>query len=179
MTPVGNQYGQALYDLAADENLSERILPEITALQDSFVQNPDYIRLLSSPALSKQERCALLEEGFRDQVHPYVLNFMKLLTERGHMGHFGDCCRAFTRLYDRDHNILAVKAITAFPLSQDQRRRLAEKLQSVTGKTIRLENRVEADCLGGVRLEYDGKCLDDTLAHRLESVGKLLKETVI
>ena len=70
-------------------------------------------------------------------------------------------------------------AVTAIPLTEDQAGRLTEKLTQVTGKTIDLTNRVDPSCLGGMRLDYDGKRLDDTVAHRLEAVRSLLKNTVL
>ncbi len=179
MTPIGNQYGQALYDLAHSEGAAQEILQQLTALREGFAQEADYIRLLSTPTLSKQERCAIVDEGFSGRLHPYVLNFLKILTEKGYMRHFADCAEQFTQCYDRDNGILPVTAVTALPLPQAQADKLREKLAQLTGKTIRLTNRVEEDCLGGIRLEYAGKRIDDTLAHRLDQIGKLLKNTVI
>ena len=43
----------------------------------------------------------------------------------------------------------------------------------------RLDERVDASCLGGVRLDYDGKRVDDTVSHRLDAVRTLLKNTVL
>ena len=64
-------------------------------------------------------------------------------------------------------------------LHPKQAAKLTEKLAKVTGKTIDLVNKVDPACLGGLRLDYDGKCVDDTVAHRLESVRSLLKNTVL
>ena len=95
MTEVGNVYGESLYQLAKDESLSVLIGEQLAALRESFRQEPDFVRLLSSPNLTKAERCSVLDDSFRDKVHPYVLNFLKILTEKGYMRHFGDCCQAF------------------------------------------------------------------------------------
>ena len=78
MTEVGNAYGEALYDLAKGENLTDEILGQITALDESFRQEPDFLRLLQSANLSKQERCQIVEDSFRGKVHDYVLNFLKI-----------------------------------------------------------------------------------------------------
>ena len=48
-----------------------------------------------------------------------------------------------------------------------------------TGKQILLHSRVEPGTLGGVRLDYDGRRLDDTVAHRLQNIRDLLKKTVL
>jgi F-type H+-transporting ATPase subunit delta len=179
MTQAGRVYGEALYDLAKAENLSASILKEITVLGDAFTREPDFLRLLAAPSLSKEERCQILDASFKGKVHVYVLNFLKILTEKGYVRHFGDCCKAYRDLYNRDNGILPVRAVSAVALSKEQTAKLTAKLSSVTGKTVLLENRVDPDVLGGIRLDYDGKCLDDTVSHRLDAVRNLLKNTVL
>ena len=179
MSQVGTVYAQALYSLTKDEACSETVLKELSVLNESFENEPEFLRLLSTPNLSKEERCGILDESFRGKVHPYVLNFLKILTEKGYMRRFADCCKAFRQLYNEDHGILEVYAYTAIGLTEDQKERLSQKLQAVTGKTIDLINRVDPGCLGGVRLDYDGKRVDDTVSHRLGSIAALLKNTVL
>ena len=179
MTSVGTVYAQALYSLAKDEGCSEAILKELAVLKESFDMEPDFLRLLAAPNLSKEERCAIVDGSFRDKVHPYLLNFMKILTEKGYMRHFADCCKAYRLSFNQDHGILEVTAVTALALTQDQADRLCQKLAKVTGKIIDLQNRVDPAVLGGVRLDYDGKRVDDTVSNRLASIGALLKNTVL
>ena len=92
MTQAANTYAQALYDLAKDENLGKPILEELAVLKDVFAQNPQYSKLLSAPDIPKQERCGVLDEAFRGKVHPYVLNFLKILTEKGYIRQLPLCC---------------------------------------------------------------------------------------
>ena len=180
MTEIGSVYGQALYDLAKSENLGKAIWQELSTLNHCFsVEEPDFIKLLSTPALSKEERCQILDDSFRGKIQPYLLNFMKILTEKGYMRHFDHCCTAYRDAYYRDNGILLVEAVTAAPLTVDQLQRLTKKLISLTGKQIELRGRVDPACLGGIRLNYDGKQLDDTLQHRLDDISKLLKNTVL
>ena len=179
MTEVGNVYGESLYQLAREEQLSEQIGGELTALREGFRQAPEFIRLLSSPSLTKAERCQILDDSFRDKVHPYVLNFLKILTEKGYMRHFGDCCKAYTGHFDQDNGIVRVTAVTAVALTGSQTARLTEKLSRSTGKQVILQNRVEPGVLGGIRLDYDGQRLDDTVSHHLEAVRELLSKTVL
>ena len=179
MTTVGSAYGEALYDLAKSEDLSSEILSQISALDESFRQEPDFLRLLQSPSLPKQERCQILDSSFQGKVHLYVLNFLKILTEKGYARHFSDCCKAYRQHYNLDHNILPVTAVTAVELSAEQSDKLSEKLSAITGKTIALTNRIDPDILGGVRLDYDGKQMDDTVSHRLDSIRAVLKTEVL
>ena len=179
MTEVGNVYGESLYSLAKDENLSQQIGEQLKVLQLSFRQEPDFIRLLSSPSLTKAERCQILDDSFRGMLQPYLLNFLKILTEKGYIRHFCDCCKVYDQQYNQDNGILPVRAVTAVPLTQEQSHKLTEKLQKLTGKTIALTNRVDPRCLGGVRLDYDGKQVDGTVSNRLESIRDLLSKTVL
>ncbi len=179
MTQVGNVYGEALYDLARSEGLDGQILSELSVMNASFDQEPAFLRLLATPNISKEERCQIIDSSFRGRVHPYVLNFLKILTEKGYPRHFSDCIDAYRVHYNADHGILPVKAVSAVALTEDQSARLCEKLGKITGKTIELTNRVDPDVLGGIRLDYDGKRLDDTVSHRLEAIRNMLSTTVL
>ena len=179
MTGVGSVYGEALYSLAKDENRSQPILEQLTVLEEAFSQDPDFIRLLNSPTLTKVERCAILDDSLRGKVDPYLLNFMKILTEKGYMNYFTQCCKEYRLRYQSDHNLLSVQAVTAVPISREQTQKLSAKLEQLTGKTIDLHNKVDPAVLGGVRLDYDGKRLEDTLAHRMESIRDLLRSSVL
>jgi F-type H+-transporting ATPase subunit delta len=179
MTEAGSVYGLALYDLAKSEQFTEQILEELSVLRKSFAEEPDFLKLLSTPAITKQERCQILDHSFRDKLHPYLLNFLKLLTEKGYIRHFFHCCDAYRDQYNRDHGIVPVTAVTAVAMTEDQKKRLREKLEALTGKTVDLYSRIDPSCLGGVRLDYDGKRVDDTVAHRLDALRTLLKNTVL
>lgn len=179
MTEIANVYGGALYDLAKDENLAEQFQQQLGVLDQAFAQEPAFVRLLSSPSLTKPERVQVIEDSFRSNLHPYLVNFLKILTEKGYIRHFSGCCKVYRDRYNADNGILPVTAVTAIPLSDALRKKLADKLATVTGKRIELTCKVDPDCLGGVRLDYDGKRLDDTVSHRLDSVRGLLKNTVL
>ena len=174
MTRVGSEYAQALFDLAKDEGLSERILNEMELVGATAGDSSEFLRILSAPNISRQERCGILDNCFKGKVHPYVLNFMKLLTEKGLARSLPECCRAYRELYNDFNGILAVKAVTAVPMTEEQCRRLQAKLESMTGKRVMLSPVVDAACLGGVRLDYDGKRVDDTVRHRLDTVRRML-----
>lgn len=179
MSEVGTAYGQALYSLAREEALGAQLLGELETLDTAFASEPQFLKLLAAPKLSKEERLKVVDESFRGRVHPYVLSFLKLLTERGHARRFSECVRAYREQYFADEGILVVRAISAAPLSESQAQRLTAVLTRRTGKTVRLEQTVDARCLGGVKLEYDGTLVDGTVAHRLSAIGDMLKNTVL
>ena len=179
MTQTAKNYADALYDLAWDEHLTEELLPQLRGIRDLLRQNPDYVRLLSAANVPVAERLQVLDEALRGRVHTYVLSFLKLLIERGHLDQFRDCFVRFRARYSQDHGILQATAVTAKPLSAAMLDKLSKRLSQLTGKKIELDNRTDPSVLGGVRLEYQGRQLDGTLRHRLADIEKTLSDTVL
>ena len=83
MTELAREYGEGLYALCAEENLTGDMLSEVQAMKALLRQEPDFVRLLSNMSIGKQERVDILDHALRGQVHPYMLNFLKILCERG------------------------------------------------------------------------------------------------
>lgn len=179
MTGIGESYAQALYALANEENITAVVLEQLKSLETAFRQEPDFLRLLSNPGISKDERCAIIEKSFRQVIHPYVLNTLKLLTEKGHIRQFAPCVKAYREQYNRENGIVSVLAVTAVAMGDEQRDKLQRKLEMVTGKTVELLTRVDETCIGGIRLDYDGKRVDATVKSRLDSMRDLLNNTVL
>ena len=179
MTELENAYAQALYTLAQEDGQTQRILQELSALEKSFRQVPEFLRLLATPGISKEDRYTLIQESFAQDFHPCVVNFLKVLTKNGHISCFFPCCQGFRAQYQQEHNLLPVTAITAVSLTEEQKQKLCKTLNTITGKEILLENPVDPRVLGGIRLDYDGKRLEDTVQHRLESIRTALKSTTL
>ena len=179
MTQRAVTYAQALYALAKDENLGKTILEELEVLQGVFADTPQYRKLLSTPNIPKQERCEILDQAFRGKVHPYVLNFLKILTEKGYIRQFPECCEAYRGFYNEDNGILVVKVQSAVELTDAQKQKLTAKLEATTGRTVDLQCSIDPAALGGLCLRYDGKQVDGTVKNRMDAIGKLLKNTVL
>lgn len=179
MTQTAQTYGESLYELARDEGLGAQVLEELQGVAALLRENPDYLALLSLPSLPKKERCAVLDESLRDRVHPYLLNFLKILVENGTIRQVFGCEEAFRRRYDEDNGILEATAVTAGPLDAALLEKLRARLEAKTGKTVRLETRVDPAVLGGVRLELEGERLDGTVRGRLREMQAILRDTVL
>ena len=172
MTETARMYGGSLYDLAAEEGLETRILGELDEVQQLLKQNPDYLRLLSTPSIPKKERCGLLDEALRGQVHLYVLNFLKILCEKGTLRELSGCARAYRLRYNQAHGILEAMATSAVPMTAQQTQALHAKLEKLTGKTIDLKTKVDPGVLGGIRLDMEGTELDGTVQNRLAALRR-------
>lgn len=179
MTQFAKVYAGALYDLAQEEQLDTSLLEELEALSTLFVENPAFVKLLASPLVAKDERLGVLNRTFEGKVQPYLLNFLRILCERGEMNQIFGCVKEFRARYDQQHGIVPAVAVTALPLTDAQMKNLEQRLEAITGKTVRLTNRMDSTILGGVRLEMEGKQLDGTIKGRLTELQHRLSTVTV
>ena len=170
MTELAREYGDGLYALTEEESISKEVLEQLLSLKDLFRQQPDFIRLLGNMSLSKEERVKIIDSVLRGQVHPYLLNFLKILCERGALNEYEGCLAAFKTLYNQAHGIVEATVTTAVALDDEQRVRMTEKLSKMIGQTVVLNEKVDPALVGGVLLEMNGQRYDNTLKNRLKSI---------
>ena len=87
--------------------------------------------------------------------------------------------RGFNVLFDESHGILRVEAISAVALTEEEARKIKERLEKKCGKTVILTNTVSPEILGGVKLRYSGTQLDGSLKTRLETLKANLKSVIV
>jgi F-type H+-transporting ATPase subunit delta len=170
-------YAQSLYSLGAEEQISNQLLTEMESVRDIFSAEPNFVKLLALPGLSKEERTGMLDHCLRGKVHPYLLNFLKILTERGLISQFPQCCDAFREIYNEENGIVVANVVSAVALTEEQKAALKEKLDGRTGKNVQLCCKVEPDCIGGIRVDYQNQRIDGTIAGRLASIAEQLNNT--
>ena len=54
MTATARLYGGSLYELAAEEGLSDVLMQQIGEVRKLFQENPDYVKLLMEPSIPKR-----------------------------------------------------------------------------------------------------------------------------
>ena len=179
MSEAAKEYGCALADLAAEDGIEERLLGEVRAVRALYSEHPEYARLLSSPNVPKQERTALLEQAFSGRVHPCLLRFLKLITERGYAFNTVEFLAEYERLYCERHDILTAYVQSAVSLSEDQARRLQQKLCAVTGKNVELSCTVDPALIGGIRLTVNNTLLEGSVRAKLDQMRASLSTLTI
>ena len=179
MTERSRVYGSSLYDLAAEEKLTEPIREQMLAIKQILRENPEYIRLLAEPSIKKAERLSLIDKAFGSSCEKYLVSFIKLLCERNLLGEYEGCCEIFVKRYNEDHNISEAVVTSAIVLSPAQIKALTAKLEAMSGKKITVTAKVDPKVLAGIKVELDGKQLDGTVLGRLRGIRKKLDEVKI
>ena len=174
-TQIAKEYAQALFALG-EESDSTRALGD--ALQEAWAvlqQHPDYMELLASPAIQKDERDRMVAEAFA--AYPeYAVSFLQLLCRRGRIRSLNDCIAECRLLYQTAVALSTAQVVSAVPLTEAEKQQLAEKLSARTGRTVTLECEVDESLLGGMVVHVDGKVLDGSLRRRLHAVKDVMKQ---
>lgn len=176
MTEFGREYGEGLYALCAEEKIDLDVQKELLSLRQIFRENEDFVKLLGNMTLSKEERVAIADAAFTGQVHEYVLNFIRILVERGSIHEFSECVSAYQDCYNRDHQVAVAEVTTAKPLNDTQRKQLIARLRQMTGKEIEIKEKIDPSVMGGVLLNMDGKRYDNTVRSRLTAIKQTMSE---
>ncbi|MCD7766341.1 MAG: ATP synthase F1 subunit delta [Lachnospiraceae bacterium] len=179
MTQTARVYGGSLYELAAEESLTDTIRTQMSEVLDLFRENPDYLALLTEPSIAKEERTGLIETAFGSCVERYLVNFMKLLCEKGILREYEGCFEEYTRRYNADHNIAEAVVTSAVELTDAQKAALKDKLEKQTGKTVILTQKIDPSVVAGLRVELEGKQLDGTVKGRMAGISRKLEEVVL
>lgn len=177
MKETVKEYGGGLFELAVDEGIEESLLSQTRLLRDIFT--PSYMHLLTTPAISKCERIGLVAEALDGRVHSYLANFVKLMVERGAAYELCECFDEYESRYLQKHGILRAVAESAIPLTDKQRETLTARLESRTGKKIEMTYRVIPELLGGIRLSFDNRLVDDTVRSALSEIANSLTVAVV
>ena len=175
---VQNEYGRALFLLAKDEGVIEEVKRDIATANDVLRSNPEYARLLDTPAVSKVEKLGMAAEAF-STLHYSVRTLIMMLSERHSVYTLPDVMRTYSAMYNEEMGIEEVDAITAMPMTAEQIKEMKRRLDALTGKQTVIRNIVEPGILGGVKIRYAGQQIDGSLKTRLDSFSDSIKNIVI
>ncbi len=179
MKEAVKEYSRALMDLAAEEGVSDTLLYETRLVGRMFSENPSYARLLSDPNIPKGERVGLIGDAFKGGFHPYLTSFLKMLTERGYARHIPSLMEEYERLYCEAYGIVTATAVSAVPLTEEQKRRLSDKVSAITGKMVSLHCRVDPALIGGISLSVENTLFEGSVKAKLNELRASLKALTV
>lgn len=171
-------YSDALFQVAQENNTLDSTNDELSELATIFEGNQDFLKFLSTPVISADEKKKVLSKLFKDKVSENTFNFLCILTDKRRIQYIGKIASEFKDEYNNVNGILEVTVTTSAPLKKELALKLTEKLTSVTGKKIRLIEKVEPDILGGIILSYGNTQLDSSIKSKLSSIHSQIKSVI-
>jgi F-type H+-transporting ATPase subunit delta len=134
--------------------------------------SPDLRNLLGDRAIDLSRRQELVEGLLRGRTTDSTIVLAKravLARERT----FGHTIEGYITLAAAQKNRAVATVRVAKPLSSDQRNRLRTALSQKIGREVTIQEVIDPDILGGVRVELGDEVFEGTVADRLESARRL------
>ena len=80
---ISKTYGDALFEVAAEEDKLESHLEEVEAVLDVLKENEEYIKIIGYPRIPVEEKKAMIESAFKDKVSDDMVGFLTVIVEKG------------------------------------------------------------------------------------------------
>lgn len=176
MTEMSKEYGTALFMLAKENNEQKGYAQALDEILAQFNANPEYVELLASPSIPKDERVEAIERAFGTSMPEHVVSFLKLLCERGRIRQLAECAEAYNKLLEEDMKISVARVRSVIELTVAERKALKKKLEKMTGRAVELECVIDTSILGGLSVEIDGKIIDGSVRHRLNEMKDVISK---
>ena len=171
---AARRYAQAAFEIARDNNTLDMWLSDLKTLSGTFGA-PEVVSLIEDPKLTEADQrkivARLIEPGV---VSELALNLLLLLVRRNRLGSLPRIVEVFQELYNKEKGIVVAEVTTAVPLDDEHRRRVAEHLSRITGKTIELRLRHDPSILGGMITRIGDELIDASVASRLAALSERL-----
>ncbi|MBQ9743707.1 MAG: ATP synthase F1 subunit delta [Clostridia bacterium] len=172
---IVKEYSRALFMLACEEGKEKEYLDCLNTAKDLFTKNPEYILLLSSPNISKEERLLAIDRAFGSRMCENVVSFIKLLCERDRIGGFGTCVEDYTRLYNEKCRIRVVTVTSSVKLTEAECEKIRKMLEKKYSVGVNLILKVDPSILGGIIIEAEDTVIDGSLKSKLRNVKDVIK----
>jgi F-type H+-transporting ATPase subunit delta len=175
-TEVGERYAQALFDLAVETGDVDAVRADLMALAEIGRESADFRRVLSSPAISSEDKGkALVAVSMKAKFNMTTLKFLGLLTENRRAEALPSVIASFRRLHDQQRGVVAAQVTTAVKLTPAQAKGVAKALAQALGREPEISTAVDPSILGGVKVRVGSRLFDASLKTKLDSLKFALK----
>jgi F-type H+-transporting ATPase subunit delta len=140
---------------------------ELEDLATAVQQVDDLRALLENPEVDSRVKADVLQQVV-DGADELVVNFVRLLAEKGRAGEIHEVAADFEALAAAEQGILDVELTTATDLSEQEFGRILGRIESASGRKVQATRRVDPDLIGGIVLQAGSMRLDASVRGRLE-----------
>ncbi len=159
------QYAQAIYDVAQESNNLVETIDLATAFIDAANHEDKLLNYLSSGSIAFADKVALINDI--TQGNEYFANWLLILIESGKSRYLRDYVDELINLYNEKHGISKGYVWTTEPVDQSIINRFEELLSNKLDKEVKLQNKINKNIIGGVRLEVGDNVWDNTIKSKL------------
>ncbi len=169
------RYAQAVFEIALEKKELERWQTDLQKIVGA-IADETFLAALESPKIKTEDKSKLLTKSLGD-ISPLALNLVLMLITRGGVAMVEEIAEEYQRMLDEYHGIQMADVITAVPIDDKDKEKLAEKLGTLVAKKVVLKSEVDPEILGGIVARVGGKLLDGSTRSKLAALKRELVGT--
>ena len=167
---LSRRYAKALFQLAREAGNEEVVGAQVEEFLAAYNHSELQV-VLTNPAFGVEVRKKILSQVVvSQQLSPLAAHFLALLLERDRLSHLGGIVNRYRRLLNDAKGRVEAKVVSASALDAVMIDSLSQRLRSLSGKEVLLQQEVNPDLLGGLLVELEGKVYDGSIRTQLEKM---------
>ena len=177
---VSKTYGDALFELALENNQLDSMLEEVKAVSAAIAENEDLTKLMNHPKIVKEEKIKVIEDIFTGQVSRELVGLMRMIVEKDHYNELNSVFKYFTDCVKEYKNIGTAYVTSAAELTDSQKDAVMNRLLETT-KYVEFEMHfdVDATLIGGMKIRIGDRVVDSSIKNKLNDLTRELSKITI
>jgi F-type H+-transporting ATPase subunit delta len=167
-TIQAKRYSQSVFELALQNKETDQWLNALQKMA-GVASIPEFAEVMSNPKFSFENKTKLLQKQLQG-ISPKALNLAYILTKKGKFNLVKAIYADYQTLLDQNKGLAKAEVITAIPMDDNQKNKLANNLGKITGKKVVISNRVDPLIIGGMIARVDGKIIDGSTGSQLAAL---------
>lgn len=177
---ISKTYGDALFELAVEENKIDVLLEEIEQLQDVLKQNEDFGKLMNHPKIVKEEKIQVAKNVFEGRISKELLGFLTIIISKDRYKEIDAILAYFIAEVKKYKGIGIATVTTAVPLKEDQRSKIEQKLLDTTEyQSMEMHYKVDSSLIGGMVIRIGDRVVDSSISTKLNELQRELLKVQI
>ncbi|MFD0826590.1 F0F1 ATP synthase subunit delta [Neobacillus sp. M.A.Huq-85] len=171
---VAKRYASALFQIAKEQQILSAVEEDLRVVKEVIQTNKDLKAVLSSLKLSKENKKAILKQAFAN-INGFVVNTLMILMDRHREGEIVEVVNQFIELAYEASGVAEAEVSSVRPLSDAEREAISATFAAKVGKqSLRIENIVDSELLGGVKVRIGNRIYDGSLRGKLDRLQRKL-----
>ena len=163
-------YARALFEAAQGRGSLDTVASQLGDLRTAVGEVPELQALLTNPEVDSRVKSDVLVEISAGS-DPLVVNFLRLLAEKGRAGDIADFADELDTLVAAEHQILDVEITTAHELTETYFTQVLAQIEQASGRKVKASRKVDPDLIGGIVLQAGSMRLDASVRGRLDRLS--------
>lgn len=174
---VSTIYGDALFELALEEDKMDSLLQEALFVRETFLENEEVLKLFNHPKIRKDEKEAFIEKVYEGNVSEDMVGFLHIIVAKDRYNEILPILDYFIHRVKEYKGIGTARVTSAVELSKAQREAIENKLLATTGyHSFEMDYQVDPGILGGLIIRIQDRVVDSSLKTQLDKMTKELTQ---